>query len=173
MSDNKVKYLPFHAINEFMLDDYRYEVIQTVLTRFDQLESGRRGALASLVKKLVQVPGFRNSLQAPVGVKARTSVKPFQSSADYAANIVAAWCELHPDLRQQVYDLLQSRGWEVLPADADRVKLPGYLTTWPKDETFDVINQAFREKFPDAGVKDYDISLMVVWLSGRLPLDVE
>lgn len=173
MDDKKVKFLPFHAINEFMLDDYRTEVIQTVFAHQQDLSADRRAALTRLVNKLVSVPGFRNSAQAPALVKARSSAKPFQISADYAANIVAGWCELHPELQQQVYDLLIARGWEVLPTDADRVKLPGFLTTWPKDETFEVITKAFAETYPDAAAKEYDISLMVVWLSGRLPMDTE
>lgn len=173
MSDNKVKFLPYHAVNEFMLDDYRHEVIQMVFSRFDELPTERRGALVGLIKKLVQVPGFRNSAQAPLGVKVKGSQKPFQASPDYAANIVAAWTELHPDLRQKVFDLLKARNWEILPVEADRIKLPGYLTTWPKDESFEAVNQAFRDLYPEENVKEYDVSLMVVWLSGRLPIDLE
>ncbi len=173
MSEKQVKYLPYHAINEFMLDDYRHEVILTVFSRFNELSAGRKGALVNLVKRHVQVQGFRNSSQAPLMVKVKGSGKPFQTSAEYAANVVAGWCELHPDLGAKVYELLTSRGWEILPVDADRTKLPGFIPAWPKDETFEAINAAFKEKYPDEDIKDYDVSLMVVWLSGRLPFDLE
>jgi hypothetical protein len=50
--------------------------------------------------------------------------------------------------------------------------LPGFLTTWPRAEEFEVLVKAFREQHPDTPASDDDISLMVAWLSGRLPLDL-
>ncbi len=38
-----------------------------------------------------------------------------------------AWSELHLELRQQIYDMLVERKWELLPVDTDRTKLPGFL----------------------------------------------
>jgi hypothetical protein len=47
------------------------------------------------------------------------------------------------------------------------------MITWPKGEEFDVLNQAFQEMYPDQNFSSDDISLMVVWLSGRLPYQFE
>jgi hypothetical protein len=87
------------------------------------------------------------------------------------AAIISAWAESQPELRENVYNLLVSRGWELLPIDTDRTKIPGFLTIWPRKDTFEIIDQAFREMFPDFPASNNDISLMVVWLSGRLPLN--
>ncbi|HVN56421.1 MAG TPA: hypothetical protein VMT46_18990, partial [Anaerolineaceae bacterium] len=66
-----------------------------------------------------------------------------------------------------------AREWEILPVDADRTKLPGFLTTWPKSESFDALTAAFRDANQD-GEDDPDrISLMAVWLGGRLPYNLE
>jgi len=169
MSDKKVQFFQFHAINEFMLPDYRQQVLNLVFSRSDELTADRRNALNNQVKRHVSVPGFRNSTQAPAAVKARASVKAFEKSPELAAQVLSAWYELHPDLRQKVYDLLVERGWTLLPVEADRAKLPGFMVTWPKQDEFEVLNTAFHEKHPDFPVENNDISLMAVWLSGRLP----
>ena len=124
MTDKQAQFLPFHAINEFMLNDYRHQIIQAVFSHFDNLPGARRSAINGLVKRHIQVPGFRNSAQAPAGVKARASTATFEKSPDFAAQILQGWSELNPDLREKVYAFLTAREWEILPADADRTKLP-------------------------------------------------
>jgi hypothetical protein len=167
MDEKKARFLPFHAINEFMLDEYRNQVLQIAL-------SGQpRPALTALIKRFVQVPGFRNSTQAPLALKVRGLAKAFQTNPEVAAQVLLAWADAHGELCDQVADVLHERGWEFLPSEADRTKLPGFLTVWPKDETFETLIAAYRQKYPDATVHDYDISLMAVWLSGRLPVDVQ
>jgi hypothetical protein len=65
--------------------------------------------------------------------------------------------------------MLQNRKWELLPMEADRTRLPGFITVWPKGEDFEALNQAYAEAHPDAPAESNDIALMVVWLSARLP----
>lgn len=172
MDDKKVQFLPFNAINEFMLNDYRQHVIMAVFTGFDQLPRERRSAINNLVKRNIQVPGFRNSTQAPAGVKARSAVSAFERRADFAAHILQGWSELNPELRQKVYDFLKAREWEILPETADRTKLPGFLPEWPEGQDYDVLGQAFTEIFPDFHPEENDLRLMIVWLANRLPYDM-
>lgn len=169
MSDKKVQFFQFHAINEFMLPDFRQQILTLVFSRIDELSAERRNALNNQVKRHVTVPGFRNSTLAPAAVKARASVKAFEKSPDLVAQVLSAWYELHPELCQKVYDMLVERGWTLLPVEADRTKLPGFMVTWPKQDEFEVLNAAFREKYPDFPAENNDISLMAVWLSTRLP----
>lgn len=173
MDKKQVSFLPFSALNEFMRPDYRLKVIQETLGNLNALPEKQQSQVNQAVKKLVQVPGFRNSLQAPTPLKVKPAAKSFEKSASFVAVILSAWSDLQPDLRQQVFDLLTSRGWELLPIEADRTKLPGFLTTWPKDEDFSVLNQAFRDAQPETTASEDDVSLMAVWLAGRLPLDEE
>ena len=173
MENEKVEFLPFHAINNFMLPDYRLKVLSKVLGGLDKLSAGRRGTINSLLKRLLQVPGFRNGALAPLPVKIKGTVTPFERNPEVVAQVIAGWVELHGELQQQVYDLLPERGWEILPVETDRTKLPGFLTRWPEAETFEAINAAFHEKYPGSDTADNDISLMTVWLSGRLPYDVD
>jgi hypothetical protein len=148
-------------------------VIKSVLLSLNDLPDELRFNIERLTKRIVKVPGFRNSTKAPVGVRIKPTVDAFEKDPDLTAAILAAWAENHNSLRQNVYDLLNSRGWELLPPDADRTKLPGFLTKWPKDENFEILNDAYKTMYLGEQTNDDDISLMVVWLSGRLPYEMQ
>ncbi len=172
MNDKKqAEFIPFHAINEFMRNDYRIMVIRTALLALPKLDRGLGASIDRLTKKLVRVPGFRNSVRAPATVKAVAMVKPFEQSPKLVAAILAAWAESKSELRQQVYDILTAREWKILPIEADRTKLPGFLTRWPAEDDVEVLYTAYTEAHPDDDTSIDDMSLMVVWLAGRLPID--
>jgi hypothetical protein len=172
MDNKKAEFFPFHGINEYMLPDYRLHIIQMVFVTFDPRPGERRSAINGMIKKYVQVPGFRNSTQAPAGVKGRSSVTVFERRPEFTAQILQGWSEINPDLRQKVYDFLKAREWELLPPDADRTKLPGFLIEWPKGQDYDVLGQAFNEMYPGYEYVENDLRLMIVWLAGRLPYDM-
>lgn len=172
MDDQHAQYFPFHAINEYMLPEYRQRVIQTVFAGFGKLSGERRSDLNNLVKRHVQVPGFRNSSMAPSGIKARGVVSVFERRPEMTAEVLQAWSELNVDLRQKVYDFLKAREWDVLPPAADRTKLPGFQTTWPEGQDYDMLGKAFAEMFPGEAPLENDLRLMIVWLSNRLPFDM-
>jgi hypothetical protein len=169
MNDNKIAFVPFHAINQFMLDEYRQQVIRIVLSSFDSLPVNRRKSINNLIKKSVSVPGFRDASQAPLAVKLRGVERAFEKNPEMTAQVLMAWSELKPELAHQVHELLSSRGWELLPVETDLSRLPGFLPEWPKDEDYDTLEPAFAGKFPEVVVDPYDFRLMVVWVSGRLP----
>ncbi len=172
-NEKTAQFLPFHAINEFMREDYRLEVVRSTLHALEILPPEARDPLNRLTRKLVQTPGFRNSAKAPASIRARPTAEAFTKSPQLAAAVLSAWAEAHLDLRQQVYDLLAERGWQMLPPDADRTRTPGFMMTWPKGEDFDSLNAAFKEKYPQIQANPNDVSLMVVWLSLRLPYSHE
>ena len=124
-----------------------------------------------MVKKLVQVPGFRNSSLAPAAIKAKSAVSAFEKSPAFTGLVLAAWLELHTELGEKMYALLAARGWRVFPLEADRTKMPGFMVQWPQEDDFDTIYAAFRETNPDMEVSDDDLGLMAVWISGRLPYE--
>ena len=170
--DKKVSFLPFHAINEYMLEDYRQLVIQSVLGKFSLLSEERQRKINSLIKQLVKVQGFRNSSIAPLPLKINGCINAFSKSQVFAANIISAWADINHDDRQVVFDFLEERHWKLLPVDADRSLLPGFMIEWPKEDSFEILIQSFREVYPEISISDDDISLMVVWLSNRLPFEM-
>lgn len=167
----KASFLPFHAINDFMIDDYRQQVFQRVLEGYEQLSSASLARLNASIKRHVQVPGFRNSAKAPKALILRHLSKPFEKSSELAAAVVAAWAELNSTLSTKVFDVLTGRGWEMLPVDADRTRLPGFFTRWPSDENYDTVFAALQQAYPDEQFNQDDVSLMSVWLSMRLPYE--
>ena len=169
MDEKTAQFLPFHAINDFMREDYKAEVIRFTLSELDRLSQDYRDPIERLTRKYVQVVGFRNSSKAPVRLRIKPSCDAFTKYPDFVSAILAAWSALHPELQQMTYQLMVDRNWDVLPLETDRGMLPGFLAEWPKGEDFESIQKAFREKSPPFEVSDDDISLMVVWISGRLP----
>lgn len=167
--EEEIAFLPFHAINDFMNDDYRASVVRSVSSDLEQLPDEIRGLVDRATRQVVRVPGFRNSAKAPARVKARPMAEAFVKSPYLVSAVLAAWGEIHAGLRQKVYDLLTARGWELLPPQADRTQLPGFLTEWVGDDDFDTLYAAFQDQYPDNQASKDDVSLMVVWLSGRLP----
>jgi len=167
--DKQVQFLPFHAINEFMKDDYRLNVIQVTLNGLASLPPDLRKPIDQFTIHFVKVQGFRNPVKAPVYLKTKPYSEAFQKQPKLVAATLASWAQLHCELRNQVFDVLKARQWELLPVDADRTKIPGFLMVWPPEETFETVYQSYMEKYPDSSAPSDDVSLMTVWLSGRLP----
>jgi hypothetical protein len=178
MADNdqnksKVAFLPWHAINAFMLEDFQLEVLKEVLSGYDALSSDQRRTLNNHIKRGVKIPGFRNSISAPVSLKAKNAGEYFEKNADFVASVLDAWFTIHQTLGDMVYDLLTGKNWQLLPLEANRKRLPGFLPQWPEEEQFSYLVDEFRNQFPDQGnYSDNQISLMCVWLSGRLPFEL-
>jgi hypothetical protein len=169
MNNETTQFLPFHSINEFMRDDYRTIVIRSTLSALSTLPAEYRDPVDRLSKRNVQVPGFRVSTKAPLSLRLKPTIDAFVKNPQMAAAILSAWAELHTNLRSQIHELLATRGWEILPPEADRTRLPGFIPNWPNEEDFEKLTLAFKEKYPSNNASDDDISLMVVWVSGRLP----
>ncbi len=167
--EEQIAFLPFHAINDFMNDGYRLAVVRAVITSLPRLPEDLRHPIDQMIKQSVTVPGFRNSAKAPAPVKVRPVAEAFVKYPQLVAAVIAAWAELNAGLRQQVYDLLVSREWDILPPEADRTQLPGFYPEWPAEEDFDTLNAAFKERYPDSQASSDDISLMCVWMSACLP----
>jgi hypothetical protein len=172
MEDKQVPFAPFHAVNQFMVEEYRHGVIQLVFRQFDSLPANLRATINGSMKKLVSIPGFRNSAQAPLLLRIKNAVSAFERSPEFASKIMSGWSALKPDLRKKVYDLLIARGWDILPLEADRSVLPGFITVWKEGETYEALNKAFIEMFPDSTDSEDDVRLMIVWVGNRLPFNM-
>ena len=191
----KAEFLPFHAINEFMRADFRLSVIKEVLSALPKLPDAQRSTIDHLTRKLVKVPGFRSSDKAPVIVKTLPLSKSFEKSPELVGAILAAWADLHNELRQQIYALLTARNWNIFPAteslnvetiatellqnwailppELDRSKLPGFHIWWPKGEDFETLYNDFLTRHPDSDASLDQVALMTVWLTLRLPYHIE
>ena len=167
----KMQFIPFHAINEFMRSDFRVIVLRSTMQALPELPSKTQASLNKLTKKYVKVPGFRNSAKAPASVKAVSMVKPFEKEPKLVAEILSAWSEAHIELRQQIFEILTDFEWKLLPVEASRTRLPGFLMDWPEEEDYELIYQVYMEKHPESEYSIDEVSLMAVWLAMRLPVE--
>ena len=170
-NEEKAQFIPYHAINEFMRNDFRLHVIRTVMQSLQEIDKETSSLIDRLTRKYVKVSGFRNSSKAPAMVKSVAMVKPFQKQPELVSAILQAWARLNPDLQDDIYELLISRGWKILPIKVHRKDLPGFLTRWPAGEDYETLYTAFQEANPDNKASLDEASLMVVILSGRLPIE--
>jgi len=170
--EKKAKFLPFHAVNEFMRDDYRFSILQEVMTHFEDCGKDRIMRINRLFVKAVQIPGFRNSSLAPAAVRIKHSVGLFEKSPEFAALMIECWSERHLGLKQAVFKILDAKNWKPLPIEADRTQLTGFLVNWPKDDTFDLFIKSIHESNPELNESDDNISLMVVWVGNKLPYNL-
>jgi hypothetical protein len=146
--------------------------VRSTLNGLPELPEEHRHAIDRLTKKSVKIPGFRNSGKAPTALKAGPIAQSFEKNPDLVASVLSAWAELHASLRSEVYELLEGRGWDLLPLQAERKKLPGFFTSWPKSESFESLNQEYTEKHPGSPYNTDEVSLMIVWVSARLPYEL-
>jgi hypothetical protein len=189
------EFLPFHAINEFMRPDFRLSVVRETLNAQSTLPESLVDDLNQKFKKRITVPGFRNSEKAPPLVKVLPTSKAFEKHPDLVASILSCWVESQSELRDQVYGLLKIRNWRMLtetdeidieslsietiklwpvfPIKVNRAKLPGFYTHWPKSEDFDTLYNHFSKLYPASNASMDKVSLMVVWISMRLPYTVD
>jgi hypothetical protein len=191
----ETEFLPFHAINEFMRPDFRLKIIRDTLTSQTNLPESMQAELNDKIKKRVSIPGFRTSDKAPALMKVLPTSKAFEKNPDLVAVILSCWAEVQSELRDQVYNLLKSRNWKILlesdalevenftadfikewpifPIKTNRAKFPGFFTHWPKNEDFEILYGKFSELFPEAEASIDKVSLMIVWLTMRLPYHVD
>lgn len=170
--EKKVQVLPFHAVNEFMRDDYRLDVLHEVFSALDQVTPLQKQIINRLFSKNVTIPGFRNSGIAPLAIKIKNSPTLFERSHEFSATIMECWSNLHPDLKSAVYTLLTEKGWLLQPIEADRSLLPGFQIDWPKADNFESIIKGIQAAKPDLKESDDNISLMAVWVGNKLPYNL-
>jgi hypothetical protein len=170
--EKKIQVLPFHAVNEFMREDYRLDVLHEVFTGLEQCTPLQKQLITRMFAKNVNIPGFRNSGQAPLAIKIKNSPTLFERSHEFSATIMECWSNLHPELKLAMQTLLTERGWTLQPLDDDRCLLPGFQIDWPKADNFESLINGIHETHPDMNESDDNISLMAVWVGNKLPYNL-
>jgi hypothetical protein len=193
--NNQIKFYPFHAINEFMRPDFRLTIIRDVLSNTAELPSNQASALTNITKKAIKVPGFRSSEKAPAIIKVMPTAKSFEKNPELVKVILSAWVTIHNELATQVFTVLRMRNWlivdkeegesyfslaseivdkwPVLPLNVERSLAPGFLPKWPKGEDFETLYNTYMELYPGSDSSIDQVSLMAVWLTLRLPYEIE
>ena len=173
MENKEIAYLPFHVINEFMVSPYRLSILSQVLEQQKNISTEHSKGIHNIVKSSLKVPGFRNAALAPLHIKVKHSENIFEKNPEFVKHVLAGWAELHIELAEQIYAFLIEKEWKLLPLKVDRSKLNGILPTWPEKDDFGSLTDAFVEKYPQYAEQTDDVTLMIVWVSNRLPVELK
>ena len=87
-----------------------------------------------MVRKYRQPARFpQQRTGSAAAARQRLDDAPLNGALNFTAQVLQGWSELKPELREKMFAMLQARSWlNLLPAEADRSKLPGFLTRMAK-----------------------------------------
>ena len=161
--------LPLISLNVFLLPDFRREILTTVLNQKDDLSPEIKQELRQAIKEFVKISGFRNPLAAPQALQVRAMESPFEKESRFVKAILSSWADLKLDLGAKVQSVLPELGFE--PNDqAPLYPDPenAFAVGWPEDLSFEKLADLVKQK-TETDASSNEISLMTVWLTGRLP----
>ncbi len=161
--------LPLISLNVFLLPDFRREILTTVLNQKDNLSPEIMQELRQAIKEFVKISGFRNPLAAPQALQVRAMESPFEKESRFVKAILSSWADINSDLQAKVQAVLHELGFE------PNVQAPLYpdpenafAVGWPEDLSFEKLADLVKQK-TETDASSNEISLMTVWLTGRLP----
>lgn len=175
MWTKEAKFLPWAALNEFMVDSFRTAVVRRAMTSMQQVGGKHKATIQRIVRNKATVPGFRNAGKAPLPLQIQPAAIVFTKESELVGAVLAVWAETVPDLRDGVHAFLATRNWPLLPADADRTLIPGWLMDWPEKDDLQTLGEAYlAATYPnnDSPYTRDDACLMICWMSGRLPVNL-
>ncbi len=161
--------LPLISLNVFLLPDFRREILTTVLNQKDNLSPEIKQEFRQAIKEFVKISGFRNPLAAPQALQVRAMESPFEKESRFVKAILSSWADLKLDLGAKVQSVLPELGFE--PNDqAPLYPDPenAFAVGWPEDLSFEKLADLVKQK-TETDASSNEISLMTVWLTGRLP----
>jgi len=161
--------LPLISLNVFLLPDFRREILTTVLNQKDNLSPEIKQEFRQAIKEFVKISGFRNPLAAPLALQVRAMESPFEKESRFVKAILSSWADINSDLQAKVQAVLHELGFE------PNVQAPLYpdpenafAVGWPEDLSFEKLADLVKQK-TETDASSNEISLMTVWLTGRLP----
>jgi mannose-6-phosphate isomerase class I len=161
--------LPMISLNVYLLPEFRRDIFTTVVDHWDIFSPEKKRELTQAIKEFVKISGFRNPLAAPQPLLVRAMEAPFEKESRFVKTILSAWAEVNSDLQAKIEPLLSEFGFEtngqaLLYPDPDNA----FLVGWPEELSFEKLADLLKQKSNLEASPD-EISLMTVWLTGRLP----
>ena len=161
--------LPMISLNVFLLPDFRREILTTVLNEKDTLSPENKRELTQAIREFVKISGFRNPLAAPQALQVRAMESPFEKESRFVKAILSSWADINSDLQANLQSVIPELGFETndqapLYPDPENA----FALGWPEDLSFEKLADLVKQKTEIDASSDA-ISLMTVWLTGRLP----
>ncbi|MEP7137007.1 MAG: hypothetical protein ABI904_18935 [Chloroflexota bacterium] len=94
----EVNVLPWIQVNEMMDEPYRQQVVADALSQLPKASPELNKLAMDILKKAVQVNGFRSFQSIPPLIVKNHVVKEFKSNAELATTIICLWAEKQQEL---------------------------------------------------------------------------
>lgn len=161
---------PMVALNVYMTPEFRRQLLSEVLKRLGTLEPTTRDQLASYIKEKIKVSGFRNSLNAPIGLTLRSMETLFENDSNFDSYVLAAWMELFGQQTNVISEFLPKLGFTMISQVEQRNNPEkSFAVGWPKGITYDSLFLSMKEKINDLVLNKDELALITIMLTGRLP----
>jgi len=167
---NPVENLPFKTINVYIERGFLEEILKQILRDLKNLPKETQTEFNQVFKKYVTVLGFRNPLHAPRPLQIRAFANAFEEKEEVIPFTLSTWATLNEDLANAVLDWLKSEKWDNLELNRSYQEALGLTNNWPEDQSLDSIFEKFQDAHPDLDYSKDEIVLMLLWVSGRLPI---
>lgn len=167
---NEIENLPFKTVNVFIERDFLEELVKKILTNLKKLSKEDQITFNQLFRKYVTVLGFRNPLHAPLPLQTKAYATAFEEKEEVVPFTLSTWAKIEENLANQVMEWLKAEKWEDLALRRDFDDSLGFKNDWPDETPLETIIKKFQENNPDLEISKDDLSLMILWVSGRLPI---
>lgn len=161
---------PYKAINVFIDHDYLQNLIERVLVNIKELPKQDQIDFSQTFRHYVKVLGFRNPTQAPLPLQVKSYVEAFEDKEEIIPFTLSVWTKIEHDLAKKVKAWLEKKGWDNLSLERKFSESDGFSSNWPSELTIEKLSEEFTEDHPDLKFDQDDIILMILWISGKLPI---
>jgi len=94
----EVNVLPWIQVNEMMDEPYRQQVVADALSQLPKASPELNKVALDILKKTVQVNGFRSFQNIPSLIVKNHVIKEFKSNAELATVVICLWAEKQQEL---------------------------------------------------------------------------
>lgn len=163
--------LPFKSINVYIEREYLEKVVTNILEGVGKLNKEEQIRFSQDFRKHISVLGFRNPLRAPLSLQVNAYASAFEEKEEVIPFSLTIWSKVKTDLAEKVQSWLESEGWDDLALEREFEEDNGFVFDWPDDLSFDQVEEKFQNANPDFEYDRDDLILMVLWISGKLPIE--
>lgn len=161
--------LSYRAINVFIEREYLEKIISFILKNAKSLPKEDQIEFNSHFNKYVKILGFRNPLRAPLSLQINGLTTAFEEKEEIIPKVLTTWTILNSPFSKIVSSWLEAEGWNNLKFKRIYSPEEGFIADWPKNFSFDQLDENFKKANPELKYEKNDLILMALWLSGKLP----
>ena len=163
------EYLPFKTINVFLDHAHLQKTLEFILKNINKLPKANQIAFSNAFKEYVNILGFRNPTRAPLQLQVNAYATAFEDKDEVIPFTLSTWAKINDQLAGEVKSWLDSEGWKDLSEEKTFEESKGFLHDWPDNLSVEELTEKFLKAHPKLDVNEEDLTLMILWIFGRLP----